>query len=224
MTFNQQRRKFISDNLNRIVEFEQPFLITTDLRCSQIKNIYSKNCNKAQTVSKIREFYDTNWYSQYSNQIQVINNLKDLKLLMEKLQYFKTLLKISEDFNESEMLQMEDFINKCVQYRIQFKYQCLKEDERNKEHDAEILRVIFHSQRFSELKQLFIEIKQKYREELDIEKSRRLKEMKRQQEVDEIIADIEKLSDGSQESLGEPFQIVVSKKKMKTSRPKYRKK
>lgn len=216
MNLDQKREKFVNDNLNKMTFVEEPFSNpTTNLSCKDISQFYHQQCNKINSLSKVREFYDDNWYNKYENIIDNITNLNELKTLMEKMIYFKNLLGITKELDQADIIELENYINNCIKYRIQFKYKCIAKSDTG--HDAEILRHIFYFNRYNELKSLFVNIKVQYFKQRAIIKRRR-------DEEDKIIDEIDRISNNSNESMGEPFQQPVSKKKKKTSRPKYKKK
>lgn len=241
---DRDRQRFINENYHNLAVLELQYRprsspnILKDKKkyCAQLVREYHGNCDDANFASKLRDFYDDGFYNQYKTSINQINNLHDLKTLYEKVQLFKILFKVAKDdiANPQIMLAIQKQLKSCVENRITYKYDCLLPAQRDKGHDAEILRYIFYHQRMDEIVQLIRQIRQRYHDLKAIVKQRHKQqeeryrqqeeryqqELKQRKEELEIINEIDNEEDpsGSSDSDEEAFTPVVSKKKKKTSR------
>lgn len=177
---DKAREKFINKNIHTVVSFEklEDTSLFEDLECKQIHDIYKASCDKVNILINVKDFYIEDWYNVQLNTIYNIDNYKDLKTQMIKLKMFKKILKIHNDI-DSKIL--EEYIHKCISGRIKYKYQCVSKKDRNRKHDAEILRQIFYRDRYYELKKLLNNMNTRY---LEIKKEKL--EQRYQEDQDEM--------------------------------------
>lgn len=170
-TLNERRSSFIRQNLPHIQNYERAFTNIEDrlrmitVNCDKLIQEYHQQCDDVQWVSKLRDFYDDGWFEEYSNTIESINKLKDLKFLYEKVLLFMKLLRVAEDeiTNPNVQTLIQRQLNACITNRIRYKYKCVPAANRNVEHDAEVLRHIFYKQRMDEIVKLMRQIYTRYK-------------------------------------------------------------
>lgn len=121
------------------------------------ENFYTKYCDKTSLITNIDEFFDNGWYTKYNNMIENIINYKTVKDLIIELKKFKIILKIQEDDKNLEY-KIEKNLLQCIIKRIQYKYKCILENDRDIGHNVEYLKQIYHYNRYIELKELFKKI------------------------------------------------------------------
>ena len=209
--FRQERQEFINRFKHTPRIQEDNFYIeqykNQKIECQ--KKYYSEICDKTNMITNIDEFFDSGWFNKYNNAIDTITDYKTIKELLENLKRFKLILKIqSQELDDSII---ENDLYECIIKRIQYKYKCIKENDRNIGHDAENLKQIYHYNKLNQLKILFKRI---------LDKKLELKEeiRKKHEEFLKIDLEIDKiLSDNSTDS----FTPIVKKKK-KNSRKKHK--
>jgi hypothetical protein len=242
MSFRKDRQKFI--NNSDISSQESEYISNTDIssesqNCKNIQSDYIKECDKTTIITKIDYFFDNGWFLNYNKKINNIVEYKDIKDLMIQLFDFKKILKIHKNIDLNNELEIEKKLNDCIKNRIIYKYKCIKKENRNKGHDVEILKQIYHIKRLKELKLLLLKINKKYIELMEIKHKRRIEQEKRRAEEekrraeeekrraeeekqrikeDEIDIFIKKLENNIEEKLtseesSEMWQTVIKKKK-----------
>lgn len=171
--FRKDRRTFV--NKQDIDQQQSKYVRTADIRrwdkdksdsgtCRTLKSAYIKNCDKSLIISSIDTFYDTNWYTEYSQLISEIRDYKETKALLIRMREFQAIFKITEAIDSGVSLRLERDVVECIEKRIEYKYRCMRKEARNAGHDAEILRHVFHHEKLKELKALFIQIDKKHLE------------------------------------------------------------
>lgn len=212
----RQREAYIKASLNGITAIEQRFLQNSSGKsCQEIQKDYKSNCRAAMTMSKIREFYDSNFFTTYNNKIVTELRLKELKKIMETLFKFKNILLIKDDIEEFQP-KIQHSAQKCIEGRIEFKYKCMKQRDRDTNHDIELLRHVFYSDKFNELLKLFRSLKRQYKKALKAFEEDAITI----QEIRDMDPSQNKTESSSSDSSGEPYQPVVKKKTQRTSRKK----
>jgi hypothetical protein len=139
------------------------YKILSDKNCEKLRTEYIYNCEKSEILSKIREFYDDNWYNNLSENIDSLISLQQTRDALLKIKDFKLIYKLNINIKTIED-DVSDIVDKCISKRIQYKYGCVKEKNRDKGHDAEILRNIFYKEKYIQLKELIFRIKNKHLE------------------------------------------------------------
>lgn len=147
-----------------------------DVNC--VNNFYIEYCDETTMITNIDEFFDSGWYNKYNNLIDNITNYSEVKDLIIELKKFKLILKIQDD--KMDKSKIEKDLLKCIIKRIQYKYKCILESNRDTGHNVENLKQIYHYNKLIELKKLFkqildkrIELKEKFLED-DIEINKNL--------------------------------------------------
>ena len=182
-----ERDNFIKDNINNIRNIELEFLNEQKMKkrktieeCRKIRKIYTENCDKSEILSKIREFYDKNWYKNISKEIDNLTDSDKLVEIMKKIVDFKNIYKmhysmVADNINDD----LSRYIETCVSKRIEYKYYCIDPKHR----DWEILRNIYYKQKYKQLKELISKINNKH-EEIRERERRKIRES-----VDKFIED-----------------------------------
>ena len=219
--FQKQRKNFINRNINNINKIELKFLkeynITEIKRnCGELRNKYIKHCDKTGIIEDIDEFYDTDWFTDYSDKINHLD-YKILKELISKLNNFKMFLKVDILYKTSNI---ENNLYECIKNRILYKYNCVLKQNRDKEHDAEVLRQIFNFEKLQELIILFKNLKTRYEEMKKERQYRREEEYKRREEEDKTYEKIDKIYYGSSSTPYEDVKRKRSKKRKRYSKHK----
>lgn len=167
MSFNSKRDMFIRKNMKNITKFEDNYNIDKKIlnkqQCYKISQDYIYNCDKAEIVTKIKEFFDDNWYDNTIKEIDNYKTLSDTTNALEKVIYFKHVYKISISDKDNDD-KVSEYINKCISKRIQYKYSCVPEDKHDKGHNVEILRHIFYKKRYDDVKDVVRRIREKHME------------------------------------------------------------
>lgn len=221
MSFRSERKKYIDDSNISIEEADyndNDNNTTNNINCKYIKETYIKKCDKTTIITNIDIFFDNNWYNTFNSKIANIIDYTEIKELMSKLLDFKTILKIHKNIDINEKLQIEDDLINCIKNRIIYKYRCTLKETRNKGHDIEILKQIFHHKKLKELKELFMRINNKYIEFKEQINARRTREDLQRRQEDEIdlfllkkkLATEERLSSEESSNL---WKTVIKKKK-----------
>jgi hypothetical protein len=236
MSFRIDRQQFI--NNSDISSQESEYIsdisdISSESRnCKDIQSDYKKECDKTTIITNIDDFFDNGFFYKYHNKINNIVEYIKIKDMMTQLLNFKNILKIHKKVNINGALEIEKSLNNCIKNRIIYKYKCIKKENRNKGHDVEILKQIYHSKRLKELKSLLLNINKKYIELMEIhieekkirnekrrkEDEERRKEDEEDEKKDNIDLFIRKLENEIEKKLtseesSEIWQTVIKKKK-----------
>jgi hypothetical protein len=230
MSFRKYRYKFI--NSSDISSEESNYNNIKDSRnCQDIKKDYIKKCDKTIIITNIDVFFDNGFVTKYNDKIENIIEYKEIKELMTELLNFKKILKIHKTTDLNNELEIECDVNDCIKNRIIYKYKCITKENRNKGHDIEILKQIYHKKKLNELKILLLKINKKYIELMkERNEKRRTEDIKRREEdikrreEDAVDLFIKKLENEIEEKLtseesNEIWQTVIKNKK--TSRKRH---
>ena len=214
--FREERKKFINQ-FKHSPKIQEEFFYTDKYKNENVicsKKIYNQYCDETTMITNIDSFFDSGWYDNYNNTIDNISNYSEVKDLIIEFKRFKLILKIQDD----NINELETNLLKCIIKRIQYKYKCILESERNIGHDVEYLKQIYHYNRMKELKYLFkrildkrIELKEDEMKRQKDEMKRQKDEMKRQKEFLEDDIEIDK--NLSNTSSSDSFTPVVKNKK-----------
>jgi hypothetical protein len=189
-SFNERRKKYYNKNVDNIESEEYKYVNIQNLKhenCDKLRQTYINTCDNVRFVADIKQFYDSNWFYTYQSKIQNIQDYSTLKDLMIQLKVFKTILKIKEIDDITIVIpDVEQKLKKCISSRIKYKYLCVKPEHRNKQHDKEILRNIFHDERYHELKTLFVQMQKKFLELKTEKLKQRRKEDEQRRKDDEL--------------------------------------
>jgi len=206
MNLNSRRDIFIKKNIKNITKYEDDYninkIVLNKQECNKISKDYIYNCDKAEILTKIREFFDDKWYDNTIRDIDNYKTLLDTKNALEKVIHFKHIHKISISDNDHDDKTL-GYINKCIKKRIQYKYSCIPENKHDTGHDAEILRHIFYKKRYYELKDIVRRIRTKHIE---------IKDELNKQDIEFRKLELQLSSDD--------FTPIVSKNKKKRTRIK----
>lgn len=214
--FRQERDKFV--NLYKRDPEKQEDIYYTNKYKNEIvdcsKNFYTKYCDNTTMITNIDVFFDLEWYNTYKNLIDNIINYSEVKDLVIEFKKFKLILKIQDD--KIDETKIEKNLLECIRRRIQYKYKCILESNRDIGHNVEYLKQIYHYNRYIELKELFKKILNKRMELKETELIRQKEEANRQKEFFEDDIEIDKNLSNTSAS----FEPVKPKKK-KNSRKKH---
>jgi hypothetical protein len=187
MSFRIDRQQFINNSDISSQESEYISDISSESRnCKDIQSDYKKECDKTTIITNIDDFFDNGFFYKYHNEINNIVEYIKIKDMMTQLLNFKNILKIHKKVNINGALEIENSLNSCIKNRIIYKYKCIKKENRNKGHDVEILKQIYHSKRLKELKSLLLNINKKYIELMEIHiEEKKIRNEKRRKEDEE---------------------------------------
>jgi hypothetical protein len=166
MNFNDDRSQFI--RTTNIRSEEDKYVDVGNLKprsaegCKQLRSDYQEICKKASKVTDIKKFYNSGMYAYFSEKIPTITSITEVTAMMEEISELRTLIKLKDELGPGQTIQVEEYLITCIQKRVKFKYQCLSEQQRDKGHDAEILRHVFHHKRLRELTNLFFKVLKRY--------------------------------------------------------------
>lgn len=207
MSFDTERKQFYKTN--DIQLYEHQYAQDSSSNCQEIIQTYTSSCDQTRFVADIKQFFDSHWYDTYKNKISEISDYETLRDMQVELKRFKRLMKIPETDDIRYVIpDVEKRLVECIQSRIEYKYKCIRPEDRDRKHDMEILRQIFHRMRFAELKQLFTRIINRY-----IEIKTQKAEARRREEEFEL----EFLKTIGSNTSSDSFEPVV--KRNKRSRP-----
>jgi hypothetical protein len=142
--FRKDLRTFV--NKQDIDQQQSKYVRTADIRrwdkdksdsgtCRTLKTAYQgiKNCDKSLIISSIDTFYDTNWYTEYSQLISEIRDYKETKALLIRMREFQAIFKITEEIDSGVSLRLERDVVECIEKRIDgtYKYRCMRKEARN---------------------------------------------------------------------------------------------
>lgn len=233
-----ERNKFIKKNLKNINTIENEYMQhesrdsikekkIKNSECKQIRVKYIHDCDKSEILSKIREFYDNNWYYNMIKEINNITHFSKTKESLIKIKDFYSIYKLKLDLENIDD-NLSKYVNNCIVERIKYKNWRVDKDSRDATHDAEILRHIYYKDKYLQLKKLFIKIQHKHIELKQIAykklkekkealiKKRYKEDLRLLKEEDELINDdvgFEKLRLSSDENGSNNTKIVVNKKR-----------
>jgi len=152
--FRQERNNFVNLYKRNPKIQEDIYYKNEEVDCST--NFYTKYCDKTTMITNIDIFFDSGWYNKYSNLIDNIINYSEVKDLVIEFKKFKLILKIQDD--KMDETKIERNLLECIIKRIQYKYKCILETNRDIGHDVEYLKQVYHYNRLMELKELFKKI------------------------------------------------------------------
>ena len=207
--FRQERKNFV--NLyKRNPKIQEDIYYTNKYKNENVdcsRNFYTKYCDKTTMITNIDTFFDEGWCNKYSNLIDNIINYSEVKDLIIEFKTFKLILKIQDD--KIDETKIEKNLLECIRKRIQYKYKCILESNRDIGHNVDYLKQIYHYNRLIELKDLFKKILNKRMELKEIEMMRQKQFFEDDIEIDQNLSN----TSGS-------FEPVKPKKK-KNSRKKH---
>jgi len=170
--FRQERGTFV--NLyKRNYKYQEDIFYTDKYKNENVNcstNFYNQYCDETTMITNIDEFFENGWYDKYNKEIDNTTEYKKVKDLIIELKRFKTILKIQDDKIDESKIEKD--LLKCIIKRIQYKYKCILEKNRDIGHNVEYLKQIYHYNRYIELKELFKKILNKRLELKEIEKKR----------------------------------------------------
>lgn len=91
----------------------------------------------------------------YKDRVKSISSLTQMKRILEEFSAFIDIVKVKNLMNPGDTLQIEHVLITCIESRIKYKYECIDPATRNRGHDAEILRHIFHHKSLREFDKLY---------------------------------------------------------------------
>lgn len=157
---NKLEKELIGDENYKELTKNKEFNIYTE-QCKKIIEDYEYNCKEtsAKNINKISEYYDKNFKNgikEFKKKIK--NNITELTNFLKELE------------------KMKRNLIRCLNGRIQYKYLCIEFNDRNKEHDHEIIKGILY---FKKLEQFLEELREeilneKEIQELELEEQKRL--------------------------------------------------
>lgn len=220
-----ERNNFINTNKHDISFIEKRYTneinkkeIFSKQKCKSLRSDYVFNCEKSEILSKIREFFDDNWYKNMKNEIDNIHELSKTKESLLRIKHFYALNKLNLDLHEVND-ELFGYITKCIDKRIKYKFKCIDEKNRDSKHDAEILRHEFYKEKYHQLRKLFIKIQRKHLEikkkeynQLYIQKQKLFEKERELLEDDLQFGDLTLSSDKDSND----FQPVTYKKRKRT--------
>lgn len=157
--FRKERETFV--NLyKREPKYQENIYYTNEYKNEKVNcnsdNFYTKYCDETSLITNIDEFFDNGWFDKYNTEINNTTNYKKVKDLIIEFKRFKTILKIQD--NKIDESKIEKDLLQCIIKRIQYKYKCILEKNRDIGHNVEYLKQIYHYNRYTELKELFKKI------------------------------------------------------------------
>ncbi len=166
-SFSKQREEFINGDA-RIQEprfYRDDNIDLNRKQCTNLRRGYVASCDRTIIMSKISVFFDNGWFEKYDREIDSITEIEDysrVKSLLTEFGTFKEILRTSKEIDTPyDTPRIENNLYDCIVNRIKYKYKCVERNRRDHGHDAEILRHVFHYEKYRELKELFKKIYEK---------------------------------------------------------------
>jgi hypothetical protein len=170
MGYEQDQAIFRRKNSSNIEEFEKNYTNIyklkpmSTLQCKQLYDEYGEVCDEANKLGSIQLFFDTDFYQNTKKLIENSTNYKELKSQLDMYNAYKDIYNQMQELEEGTTLYLEDVTVTCIKKRIEYKYKCMRPEDRDISHNKAILHHVFNLQRSNELKKLFLHLKQRMRE------------------------------------------------------------
>lgn len=193
MSLSREANAFIAANIAKISDIESQYSDNDDntdaiLSCKAIYRNYKTSCEKSKKLQDIAEFYTDTWFSDTKNKIASVTDISDLQDEFIKVRRFKELYSENSDtLKHKKTNKYELYAKRCIENRILFKHKCIPFIDQDYGHDAQVLRHVFYSNRFKELRALMTSIQMKYDDILESIAKRRLVEDKKRRDEDLVL-------------------------------------
>ena len=199
--YHHDQQQFIQSHLSNMEDIEYTYTSSPDDNRTQDcfvsssgnnrrrQPYYYNVCDQTNNIGLLPGlFFNDNddnggWYDYYSKEIDNITNAKELNVVLGRVKVFKKMVKMrdNERISNEKRTQLEIDLQRCINERIDFKYRCVPENKRDKNHDAEILAQHFNLSKLEDVKRLFVRLQEKY-EEFKKQNKQQRKEIRRRAE------------------------------------------
>lgn len=126
--FRQERNNFVKYKHDPRIQ-EDIYYTNKNEKVDCSTNFYTKYCDNTTMITNIDMFFDFGWYNKYSNLIDNVINYSEVKDLVIEFKKFKLILKIQDD--KMDETKIEKNLLECIRKRIQYKYKCIIESDRD---------------------------------------------------------------------------------------------